>query len=268
MKIFKTLRSHQPSFSTADGSLDLTAPKAWKDLTQQQLHYVLTLLATFEDHTVIKTYMFMRFTGIHVVKRDRFGWKCFVRTTWWGKRRFFTLQAWQVESLLSQLNYIDSYEDIDVRLEDIKGLRAVDVNLHGVCFLDYLNAEKCYQAYMLSPSDRYLEQLALILYRKKNGKMAKRIKMDAAQLLGVFFWYSHIKLVLSQAFPHFFKHVDTDDSSEYNIIDAINTQIRALTEGDVTKEETIYNIPCWRALTELDRKAQEADEFNKKFNNK
>ena len=36
--------------------------------------------------------------------------------------------------------------------------------------------------------------------------------------------------------------------------------------GDITKEETIRKANVWRALTELDAKAREAEELNKKLN--
>lgn len=277
MKLFKILRSHQPSFSTADGSINLSAPKSWQDLTQDQLKYVFSLLALFESHDEIKTYMFVRFTGIHILKKDRFGWQCYVKEKWYGKRHYFTIQAWQVESLISQFSYIDSYENLGVRLEDIRGLRAVDVLLHGVTFIDYLNAEKYYQAYLTQQDDLYLEKLALILYRKTNiseeqlkenpeADRVKKIKLNAAELLGIFLWYSFVKTEFGKAFPHFFRKVGEDAIEDFSIIDAINTQIRALTDGDVTKEQQIYEIPCWRALTELDRKAKEAEEFNRKYN--
>ena len=42
---------------------------------------------------------------------------------------------------------------------------------------------------------------------------------------------------------------------------AMNAQIRALTGGDITKEAVILQMDCWRALTELDAKAQEAQEL-------
>lgn len=271
MKIFKTLRSHQPSFST-DNSLNLTAPKSWKDLTQEQLHYVLFLLSAFEDHTVIKTYMFVRFTGIHVISKDRFGWKCFVRVNW-GRRKFFTIQAWQIESLLGQMSYIDSYEGMGVRLEDIHGLHAVNIDLHGVSFIDYLNLEKYYQGYLMEKKDKYIELMGTVLYRKRvrekallKNKYADRvrtIKMDNAEYLSVLMWYSYVKLVFAKAFIHFFKRLDSDDMDSFDMIKAMNVQIRALTNGDVTKEQTIYNIDCWRALTELDQKACEAEEYEK-----
>ena len=41
----------------------------------------------------------------------------------------------------------------------------------------------------------------------------------------------------------------------------MNAQIRALTGGDITKEAAILQMDCWRALTELDAKAREAEEI-------
>ncbi len=266
MKLIRILRSHRPSFSMADNAVSLTAPRSWRELTQEQLRYVFTLLATFADHTMVKTYMFIRFTGIHVVRKDRFGWQCYVRTTWWGKRKAFTLQAWQIESLLQQLNYIDTYEGMGVRLEDIHGLHAVDILFHDLSFLDYLNAEKYYQLYMQSHDDQFIEKLALILYRKKDGSMAKRVRLSAGEMLGVYMWYADVKYQFSQAFKYFFKRIDPEDAEDFDMRAAMDTQIRALTEGDITKENEILQASCWRALTELNAKAREADEFNRKYN--
>ena len=265
MKIIRTIRIHRPSFSEDNKVLALTAPRSWKDLNQDQLHYVLTLLSTFEDHTVVKTYMFVRFTGLHIVRKDRYGWKCFIRQRW-GRRRFLTIQAWQVESLLGQFSYVDSYEDMGVRLDDIRGLRAVDVLLHGVRFVDYLNMEKYYQAYSIHKEDRFLSSLALLLYRRKDGSTADRIHTDRAQLLGTFLWYSYIKSEFGRAFPHFFRKIPPESVASFDFIASMNAQIRALTDGDVTKEDLIFNSDCWRALTELDAKAREAEEFNAKYN--
>ena len=43
----------------------------------------------------------------------------------------------------------------------------------------------------------------------------------------------------------------------------MNTQIRALTGGDITKEREVLCMDCWRALTELDAKAKDYEELNK-----
>lgn len=71
---------------------------------------------------------------------------------------------------------------------------------------------------------------------------------------------------MSFAFRHFFRKVNGDsDISDISILESVNTQIRALTDGDVTKEQLVKQTDCWRALTELDAKAREAEEFRRKF---
>ena len=41
----------------------------------------------------------------------------------------------------------------------------------------------------------------------------------------------------------------------------MQAQIRALTDGDITKQQAVYDSLCWDALSELDNKAREAEEF-------
>ena len=132
MRLIRTLRTHRPTY-LADGTIDLYAPVAWRKLTQEQLRYVLTLLATFQDTAVVKTYMLFRLSGIHVagetvrVTRDQpQGYRCWYRPAWWKPRRWFTLEAWQVDSMIQQFDFIDPFDGMDVRLERIHGCRAVD----------------------------------------------------------------------------------------------------------------------------------------------
>ena len=44
---------------------------------------------------------------------------------------------------------------------------------------------------------------------------------------------------------------------------AMNAQIRALTCGDITKEEALLSMDTWRALTELDAKAKEVEDIKR-----
>ena len=44
---------------------------------------------------------------------------------------------------------------------------------------------------------------------------------------------------------------------------AMNAQIRALTGGDITKEEAVLSMDTWRALTELDAKAKEVEDIKR-----
>lgn len=257
-----TLRTAQPTSSTDKGKrvINLHAPQSWNELSQEQLRYVLWLMVNFHDHTVVKTYMFCRFCGIEILKKTRFGWKCRIE----GIKDAVYLKTWQVHSFLHQMDYIDTYEDMDCRLDALCGFTAVDVLLHGVDFGDYLNAEKYYQGFIINKDDSLIDSLACLLYVDEKGENPKSMELKPEERLGTTLWYSHIKFVMSSFFPHFFKKAgDGTGESIPNILEQYNVQMRALTGGDITKEDEILHMDCWRALTELDAKAREAEELEK-----
>ena len=204
--------------------MELSCPTSWRELTQEQLRYVLFLLATFADPVVVKTYMFIRFAGIYLIEKNRWGWKCSK-----GGRVFY-LKPWQIHSFIGQLQFVDSLETMDNRLEVVQGLKAVNALLQE-------DAET-------------------------------ELTLTAAERVGVLAWFGHVKYVMSYAFPHLFrKSKGDDDTSDLSVIESINIQLRALTDGDVTKEAAVKAIDCWRALTELDAKAKQAEEFRRKYTN-
>ena len=275
MRIFKTLRMHRPT-SLADGSIDLYAPTSWRKMTQKQLRYVLTLLALFEDLSVVKTYMLVRFSGIHLegdtqrIFRDQpKSFRCWYRPAWWKRRRWFTLEAWQVQSMIQQFDFIDPFDGMDVRLERIHGCRAVDDILDHYPFGDYLLAEQYYQLALSSGNPEMIERLATFLYVKRNGMHPKRLSLSPAEQMGTLRWFAHVKSLFAERWPYFFHRVNSDiEEMDIDLMGAMDAQIRALTEGDITKEETIKLLPCWRALTELNEKAREAKEFHEKYDKK
>lgn len=105
--------------------IELTCPKSWSELTQEQLRYTFFLLSTFADKVMVKTYMFVRFTGINVIKKNRFGWQCVYQPEGEKRKRVFYLQLWQIRSFLEQLAWVDSIEQMDNRLDVVQGLEAV-----------------------------------------------------------------------------------------------------------------------------------------------
>jgi hypothetical protein len=260
----------------ADGSIDIFAPTEWRKMTQEQLCYVLTLLSLFDDLTVVKTYMLFRMGGIHIegdtmrVSREQpKSYSCWFRPAWWKPRRWFTLEAWQVESMIRQFDFIDPFDGMDVRLERIHGCRAVDDILDHYPFGDYLMAEQYYQLAVSSGKPEMIERLACFLYIGRNGRHPGRLSLSPAEQMGTLRWFAHVKSVFAERWPHFFRRVDADiEEMDMDLMGAMDTQIRALTEGDITKEETIKQLPCWRALTELNQKAREAKEFHEKIDKK
>ena len=285
MRLFRTLRTHRPT-SLADGSIDLYAPTAWRKMTQAQLRYVLMLLSMFEDVTVVKTYMLFRLSGIHVeglppriTRNQAKAFACWYRPAWWRTRRWFTLEPWQVEGMIRQFDFIDPFDGMDVRLERIRGCRAVDDILDHYPFGDYLMAEQYYQLALSSGYPGMIERLACYLYvktkrhgflwLKKKEVHPERLSLSPAEQMGTLRWFAHVKGVFAERWPYFFRRVDADiEEMDIDLVGAMNAQIRALTEGDISKEEIIKALPCWRALTELNEKAREAKEFHEKYDRK
>ncbi len=264
-----------PSTLSADGVLHLTCPRSWREMTQEQLRYALHVIGCGLYSSVEgRTLMLLRFTGIEVKEKTPYGWACSVPVgSSDGKRsrrHHFFLQSWQVQDMIKQPEYVDSYETMNVRLESIQGFKAVDALLHGVRFHDYLQMEKHYQGYLASKEAKYALGLARLLYPV--GRFAASVgivSLDAAELTGCLMWYSYVKKQFSRFFPHFFRPAATEagTSPSGSWLDQMNAQIRALTDGDITKEQAVFDKDCWRALTELDAKAREAEEFRRKYPN-
>lgn len=248
-----------PSTLSADGVLHLTCPRSWKEMSEEQLRYALHIIGCGQySHEEGRTRMLLHFTGIRIERNTMRGWLCTVPV---GKRRrhTFFLQTWQVQDMIRQLEYVDSYETFDVRLESIQGHMAVDALLHGVRFHDYLQMEKYYQIFLERQMPDMALKLAQMLYP---GGVTD---IDDAELAGCIMWYSYVKKRMQRFFPHFFRPAPVTQGKSINFYEQMNAQIRALTDGDITKEQAVYDKDCWRALTELDAKAREAEEFRKKY---
>ena len=256
-----------PSILSADGSLHLTCPKSWQELAQDEglMRYVLRLVGCgMYSQEEVCTKLLLHITGIKVVKRIEDKWACTIPVKDEnGKRHRQTiyLQAWQVESMIQQLDYVNSYETMDVRLESVQGFKAVDSMLHHVSFGDYLNMEKYYQVFLARQEERWVLKLAQLLYP---GGVTE---IDVAERTNCIMWFSYVKKAMQPFFPHFFKPAPVSSGKDINWLEQTNAQVRALTEGDITKEAEVYRQDCWRALTELDAKAREAEEFRRKYPN-
>ena len=260
-----------PSILSADGVLHLTCPRSWKEMTQEQLRYALHVIGCGIYSSVEgRTLMLLRFTGIEVKEKTPYGWACAVPVglpDGKQRRHHFFMQSWQVQDMIQQLEFVDSYEAFDVRLESIGGFKAVDPLLHKVRFWDYLNMEKYYQGYLSTKQQKYVLGLARLLYPDSRFSSGVGIsKIDDAEMTNCVMWFSYVKKQFaSKYFRHFFRPAPVSTGESVNWLEQMNAQIRALTDGDITKEQAVYDKDCWRALTELDAKAREAEEFRKKY---
>lgn len=254
----------QPSI-LSDKTINLKCPRSWRELTQEQLRYVLHVISSdVYSPDECKTIILLHLAGVKVRRKVDGKFICvLVKDRKFGSSTecVFWLETWQVQDMIRQLEYIDSYDDMDVRLESVQGFKAVDAMLHGVRFHDYLQMEKNYQGYLATKEDRYALGLAKLLYP---GGVTS---IDSAERANCLMWFNHVKTEFSRRyFRHFFRPAPVTKDRTVDWVHQMNAMIRALTDGDITKEQAIYDKDCWRALTELDAKALDAEELRKSMN--
>ena len=252
--------------------INLTVPKSWAKLTQEQLRYLLQTMvevqhanrnrgyASMEDYAAqsaaqVATLCFLKWSGLKVVCAYSDGW-----LVAHGEDEF-TLSTAQLAGAIEHLVWAKELPGEPVRLETVDGAQAVAADISsGFSFDNWLSCEALWQAYQISSDESMLQKMAAILYNKED------IEPDAAETLGIFYWWASVKTMVSEMFPNFFKpgeggEAPTADSIRRNM----DAQIRALTKGDITKEGEILAMEAIRALTELDAQAREYDELNKRY---
>lgn len=231
--------------------LSLTVPKSWTDLSQQQLRFLLRTMvdvqianksvgfrsmddATGQIVTQVNTLCFFKWTGLTVICAYGNGW--LVRH---GNSEF-SLSTGQVAAAITHLSWTRDLPTAPVRLDCVDGAVAVPADLSsGFSFDKWLSCEALWQVYLISSDESYLRQMAGILYNKEN------IRPDAAEILGTFYWWASVKQMVSAMFPNFFHSAGSDDYRTPNPDDLrrnMDAQIRALTKGDITKENQILSM--------------------------
>lgn len=263
MKAMQTRKNPRCTYSKADG-LRMTAPRSWRELSEDELRLVFELQAKYAEPTSVKTRLLMKLCGLRVRKKVAGG----ALVSLVGQRDIpiIYIATWQLQSLIHQFDYIDTYEAMGVRLARLQGLHAVDVNLHGLCYSDYVNVEKAYQHFLMKEDVRFLAEMARILYRDEQENAVAQLVLSPMEQVAVLAWWAYVKSMFARRFPHLFKPAGRagEKLDEWKWQEASDAQLRALTDGDVTKEASVETVDCWRALTELDAKARAAAEFRAK----
>jgi hypothetical protein len=245
-------------------TLNITLPTSWHELTDNQLQLVYTLFADDFSSTEVKALCLLKWNHIKVLAtlpHHRFLIKR-------GKEQV-VLRTRQIQQATSVLDFLDSFASIPVRISRISKHRALPADFEKVPFEQYLFVDNLFQGYLNTQQDELLLQMAQILYASDHVKPTK------AHLVGIFYWMASLKQYFASLFTNFYK--PAPDKGEGNLLgssqqdiysqlrDSTNAMIRALTGGDITKEERIMKMDTWRALTELDAKAKEAEELRKAY---
>ncbi len=249
-------------------TINLTAPKSWKELTEKQLTYVSWLMTNKQlSSAEFQTYAFVRFSGIKIIREIEGIFYCRF------KKQYFTLTTEELASFCKQMSWLTFGITEIVPLPELSHKKHIDVRLRNCPFAQYLACENYYQAYIFTKQEKFLNYLIAAFYISgkpfNDNETAKRAKQFEKQPFHlrhtVFLWYYGLKSVLQTNFPHFFQKVEQiledEEQQAPNMREQINIIIRALTGGDITKSNAIYNADTWTALAELDAKALEYKEL-------
>lgn len=247
------------SYSRKGHCVNVTLPERWAELTDDELRMVFKCMASMPwVQCVFDIFHFL--TGCKVVsEEDERG--MFKISFPIGKvKRYCWVSPEVMAEHVTALNFLLDPGFVPVRLNRLGDFEAVDAQLHGVTFKQYINFENFFQTYLRTQNAGLLAKIAAIFYPGFKSSTG----LEDFEVLNILTWSSQIKRNFSKRFPNFFRPaVEGDPASQPSQMDVMNNQIRALTGGDVTKEEEVFAIDCWRALTELDAKAKEAEDFKR-----
>lgn len=163
---------------------------------------------------------------------------------------------------IEQLEWMEQPPTRPIRVEKLNGRSAVDARLHGVSFEQYLIAENCFQGWLATQSADPLQDMGEVLYPSEEPMPT----LSEGECYGIALWWTGVKSLFSREFPDLLRPtLSAIDEEAPDMAEAMNAQIRALTGGDITKEQLVLSSDCWRALTELNAKAREARELNEKL---
>ena len=245
--------------------IDLAVPQGWHELSDKQLRYAFELIANGLTSDEIKTLCLFRWSGLSVRHRHNADFICRL-----GKQTF-RLTALQIAECLSALDWLDTIPPQPVCISRIGRYRPFAADFSEVAFEIFIICDNLYQGYLATQRDDLLDQLASILYLSKPSTINSKLRLTAAERTSVFYWFASVKDLFARQYPNLFQTASQPGNllggnrlpTGAQIQQAVNTMIRALTKGDITKEREILSLDTHRALTELDAQAKEYQELNK-----
>lgn len=234
-------------------NINIIVPKSWAELSVKQLYYVYSLMTRNMSAVEIKTYCLLKWGGLTVKFKYADGYMLKI-----GKVEFVA-KADLICSAANALNWLEALPVYPINLKKIGWHKAIVANFEGVPFEKYIMCDNLFQGYLSTQNDELLCDMAQILYN------TKKIKLSPAEKISIFYWFAALKDLFARSFTHFLKPMPSSNpnllGNEVNVAsmvrDAMNAQIRALTKGDVTKENEVLALDTWRAFAELDAIAKD-----------
>ncbi len=242
-------------------NLKITLPTCWQELTPSQLRYVYFLLSQNYSAEEVKTYCHVRFGNLTIVGREENGYRINF------DHKSYLITAQQIAEQLRHLSWLDALPLLPLRLAQIGKHNAISADLAGVPFRDYLYCDNLYTGYLHTQNADLLTDIAKVLYNTED------ISLTEEEQISVFYRFASLKAYYQRRFRYLFDTtpqqgdnlLSDQSSTQVKLQAAMDNQIRALTKGDITKEDQVLATDTLRALTELDALAREYQELQKEI---
>lgn len=233
--------------------ISITIPTTWAEMTAPQLCYVARLMAGGFTTLSIKSWIVLRTVPQEYVRRVR---------------------PDHLAVAASRLGFLDTAPAAPVRPPRLGGGAAIGAELHGTPLAHWLEMENLWHAVLegipAGTPDREAYALAAecpamrpLLERLWPGYKARAVRPWHAVL--AFLWMTGLKSLFAATFPFLYKPAaEGADDTPADMRGRMETQIRALTGGDITKRQAVIESDTWAALYELNEKAREAEELARK----
>ena len=253
-----------PYFRSMEAFFNLSLPKDWQSLSGSQLQYFFKQLSNDLPIEEILTLCLFKWADIRVLCKTHDG--NYLIKQRHAPKHEAVLTIRQVQAATASLGFLQQFAPWPVRITKIRKAAAIAADFQGIPFSTFISADNYYQGFLHTKDEALLIQLTTLLYPK-----VKSSHLTPPFLLNTFYWFASLKQYLARMFPHFLQQMSStsEDLLGYTppigemLRTAMNAQIRALTGGDITKEDAVLNMDTWRALTELDAKAKEVEDIKR-----
>lgn len=252
-------------------NITVRLPTDWSELSDYEAWLAFKLLAN--DAVSSEEVPFMLFAllnNLSVLGRSHSG--DFVVA---GNGGIFELSPYAAAEICRPLKFAMQPAGHPYRPTRFRRFFAVASDMQSLTFADWLCIENYLQRVISTSDFSLLDNLNPILMKRGKSLRDKlthaNSKFTRPERIAVFFWIQSVKDYLRRRFPHFYRGAESIQESAItpqDLQDAMDAQIRALTKGDITKENEVLEMNMYRALSELNALAREYKEMEAKINSK
>ena len=169
-------------------SINFVVPQGWHELSDKQLHYAYSLIASDFATDEIKTLCLLQWSGTKVIGQQASGSYLLKK----GKI-LFEVTPLTLAELLPHLDWLGALPTVPVRISKINRAHALPADFSEVPFETYIIVDNLYQGSLQTQSDDLLDELANVLY-------GKPIKLKPYERINIFYWVASLKDFFASAF--------------------------------------------------------------------